>query len=215
MRRRWMMFAATMVAANAGLTFACTHEHEEAEFTDGCGSPSYGGAATDETFEAMVDAYGDATDTADKVTVTAPTADEAIAASGSAPTFAWTSPLALGAPRPGGMRFALVRRAPPRPWLEGAWEAAKDFVVGTAHAHLPPVTGDIYFIEVKVAGTACPVARALTTDLSWTPDAATWTALKATNGAPLELVVTSAYLSDNRVQEGPFRAASGVAFKVQ
>ena len=73
----------------------------------------------------------------------------------------------------------------------------------------------MHFVEIKPSGTGCPVARTLTTTTSWTLDAASWAALKATNGATLQLVITSAYVQQNRIQEGPFRAATPLTFKVQ
>lgn len=204
-----------VLGASAAIALACTDDAGDNEFEDSCGAPFYAGTATDEAFQTIVDAYASATDDPQKVVVTVPSEAQVIAASGSAPTFTWTSPLALGTPHASERGLAVVRKPPARAWLAEAWDAVASFVVGTAHAHLPPITGDIYFIEIKAPGAACPVARALTTDVSWTPSAADWAALVATNGTTLEFVVTSAYLAENRVQEGPFRAQTGVHFKVQ
>jgi len=196
---------------------ACDHDHEDAEFTDECGEPQYAGGATDEAWKAILDAYDDAAvGSASAVTITAPLAAAKIPASGAAPTFAWTSPLAAGpvAPR------ALALVPPPShgfttSWVTDALDAIGGFFVGSARAHLPPITGDVYYVELKVAGRDCPVARALTTGESWVPDDAVWAALKTIVGVPIEVVITSVYLSENRVTEGPYRPTTGVTFEVE
>lgn len=209
-----LILSALLCAAPVSQTLsACddAHGEEEEEFTDGCGDPQYVGSTSDEAFKAIVDAYADAAvGSASAVTITAPAADTKFPASGAAPTFAWTSPLALAPLRPQALAVA------PAPERDTSWLAAVgDFFVGTAHAHLPPVTGDVYFIELKTAGATCPIARALTTSESWTPDAANWEAIKAEVGVPIEIVITSVYLSENRITEGPYRPTTGVVFEVE
>jgi len=178
---------------------------------DPCGEPAYGGAATDEAWESILDQYDTAeVGAVEAVTLTTPAADATLAAGGGPPTFAWTSPIAQGMQRP----LATPRAAPTHDqgWLEGALAALGDFFVGSAHAHLPPITGDLYYIEVKIPGRECAV-RALTTEESWVPSAADWAILQASAGATLELVITSAYLKENRISEGPYRTT--LSFKVQ
>ncbi len=99
--------------------------------------------------------------------------------------------------------------------LDDALAAIGGFFVGTARAHLPPITGDVYFVELSVAGLDCPVARGLTTDESWTLSAAEWEAVKAHVGVPIQMDVTSAYLTENRVTEGPYRPTASTVFELE
>ena len=65
--------------------------------------------------------------------------------------------------------------------------------------------------EVRV--TAGGVDRCLRADcLPSLREAETW---RAPEGATLELTVTSAYLTENRITEGPYRPAAPLRFKVQ
>jgi hypothetical protein len=83
-----------------------------------------------------------------------------------------------------------------------------------AKPHLPPVTGDVYLVELRRAGMECPV-NLLTTELSWQLDAASWAALTAGGAADVEVTLTGAYLSDGRITEGPFQPAAPRTFKIQ
>jgi len=133
--------------------------HDEAEFSDGCGEPQYAGGTTDEAWKAIVDAYDQAAvGSASAVTITQPTADAVIASTGAAPTFAWTSPLAAGPTQPRGIAFAPTHHENVREtsWLDDALAAVGGFFVGAARAHLPPITGDVYYVELRVAGRECP-----------------------------------------------------------
>jgi hypothetical protein len=80
-------------------------------------------------------------------------------------------------------------------------------VLPSAEAHLPPFTGDIYWVQVKVPGRECPVEM-LTSNLEWPLDAATWDTLRGAMGQDLSIQVTSAYLVENRLREGPYRLAA-------
>jgi hypothetical protein len=164
--------------------------------------PVYAGEATDEAWREMLDARIDADDGADAATFTAPAAGQAVPASAS-PAFAWESPLKVvqapappGAPRPAG---PWRRRAP------SLLDRIVGAVVPSAHAHLPPITSDVYLLEVDVPGRSCPVA-ALTTELSFTFDEQGWTAIAAGGGERIARLL-SAFLTDNNVTEGPFLAA--------
>src|ERR1041385_8918799 len=111
----------------------------------------YTGGGTDEVLLTMRDAKDRATTNADGPTITAPTPGQKIPASGDAPTFTWDSPLktAMAAP---------TLWAPPRtlerPPLFDRVAAA---IVPPAYAHEPPVSSDVYLVEIPVDGAQCPV----------------------------------------------------------
>jgi hypothetical protein len=83
---------------------------------------------------------------------------------------------------------------------------------GTTARHLPPVTADVFLVQATIPGRAAP-KEVLTTLTSWTPDADTWQQMQAAAG-PIELTLTSFYVRENRVTEGPFRTATPVGFTV-
>ncbi len=85
-------------------------------------------------------------------------------------------------------------------------QSVADLVVPRAHAHLPPVTGDIYLLEVDVPGRTCPVAALTTAELSVSFATSDWEIIAA-GGGDRTARLLSAYLVDNRVTEGPFVAA--------
>lgn len=164
--------------------------------------PSYAGEASDEAWYVMVDAYELAvTGHSDASVPVVPAESEAL--SGPNPVvFSWTSPLALGCPFdcfPEGHRlWPLMAEARPALFLP------------PAHAHLPPVTGDIHYVEVFVPGRECPI-RHLTTLEDWRPLPSEWAEMRGKG--LLELVITSAYLEKNRIAEGPYRSTR--AFRIE
>jgi hypothetical protein len=83
-----------------------------------------------------------------------------------------------------------------------------------AKPHLPPVTGDVYFVEIAVPGRRCPV-NLITTNLSWQLDATTWAELTAGGAKTLSVTLTSAYLETGLITDGPFRPDAPRTFKVQ
>jgi hypothetical protein len=185
---------------SAGCSPECTAEE-----------PAYDGAATDEAWRVMLDARVAAEEGGDAPTFVAPATGEAWAA-GASPAFAWESPLKLTTapspsmaplpstePAPSSPRGPWRRRAPS--WLERAWST----LVPSAQAHLPPVTSDLYLLEIEVPGRTCPVA-ALTSELSFTFDDEGWAAIAAGGGARTARL-WSAFLTANTVTEGPFVAA--------
>lgn len=164
--------------------------------------PSYGGEASDEAWYVMVDAYRLAERAhPDASSFTVPANGEVL--TGSTPVaFTWSSPLALSCPldcfREGHTLWPLtVADLPPR-------------FAPPALAHLPPVTGDIHYVEVFVPGRECPI-RTITTLEDWRPRVAEWEEMRGKG--PLELVITSAYLEKNRIAEGPYRTTS--TFQIQ
>lgn len=187
------------------LTSACGKDDPE---TPKCGEPLYGGSATDEAWMTMVDAQKKPMDSSRAVTVMSPTAGETIAASASPPLISWTSPLRASLERPTSGRLA---RAVPRP-TRGPLAWLGELLVPTAEAHLPPYTGDIYLVQLTVPGRECPL-EVLTSELSWQMDAASWDTVAGANGQELSLQITSAYLQENRLKEGPYRLATPHTFR--
>ncbi len=172
------------------------HDHEAVD--DPCGEPSYGGEATDEAWMSMSDGYELAiSGHQDAAVVTIPSAGEVL--SGETPvTFAWTSPLAMldcpGRCGPlGGFQLPLLASG------SAAWLSSP------ARAHLPPISGDVHYVEVVVAGRECPI-RTLTTTETWRPALTEWEEMRGKG--VLNLIVTSAYLEENRITEGPFRTTT-------
>ena len=190
------------VAALTLATSACDRTSE-------CGEPLYAGKASDEAWRAMVDAKLRPADSSRAVTLLAPTEGELYPASATPPRWEWTSPLRASLVRPG--QGALAATPPRSSRSFSSWLG--ELLLPSAHAHLPPYTGDLYWVEVSVPGGTCPVAQVLTTELSWQLDANTWAELGKHAGEALSVQVTSAYLQDNRVTEGPYRLATPRTFR--
>ncbi|HYO66692.1 MAG TPA: hypothetical protein VEU33_11465 [Archangium sp.] len=192
------------VAALALATSAC-----ETGTPSECGEPLYAGRSTDEAWRALVDVKQRPVDASRAVNLLSPSAGEVYPADATPPTWEWTSPLRASLWRPGQGMLAL--EAAPRPSRSfGAWLGA--LLLPTAHAHLPPYTGDLYWVEIS-AGGECPVAQVLTSELSWQLDATTWAELGKHAGKDLTVQVMSAYLVQNRVTEGPYRLAEPRTFR--
>lgn len=192
-----------MALAAATLTAACP-----APVDDPCGDPAYGGVASDEAYLTMVDAFDKVAVNDDQApSVTLPEDGAVIEKNGDAPTFAWTSPLSasLG---PSWPQPSSRRRSP------SLLDGLSSLLLPVAHAHLPPVTGDLYLAEVAVSGRDCPV-RGLTTDLDWLLDDASWAALQDADSPDMTLRVVSAFLVENRISEGPFEASTRRSFRVE
>ncbi|MDY7229863.1 hypothetical protein [Hyalangium rubrum] len=185
------------------LATACGKDEESQ-----CGEPLYGGSASDETWMTMTDALKKEMDSSKAVTVTSPAEWEAFAADAPPPLFSWTSPLRASLERDTQSRYAQARPRVSRGVL--AWLG--ELLVPTAEAHLPPYTGDIYLVEVGVANRQCPL-QVLTTELSWQVDEASWRLMGEGGGQDLSLRVTSAYMQDNRLKEGPYRMVATRTFR--
>lgn len=176
-----------------------------------CPEPLYAGKATDEAWHAMVDARQKGSSASRAVTLTSPGEGEVYAASASAPLWSWTSPLRASVDRPHAGGVLALHAAPRHPRSFSAWLG--ELLVPTAHAHLPPYTGDLYWVEVSAPGGKCPVAQVLTSDLSWQLDDTTWAELGKNAGKDLTVQVTSAYLQENSVTEGPYQLATPRTFR--
>lgn len=176
---------------------------------DPCGEPSLGGRASDESYRTMVDARDNAVvDDSDSPVVTTPEGDAVIAATGDAPVFAWSSELSASlAPAPPPAPALTPREASPLDMLSEA-------LIPKALAHLPPVTGDVYLVEIAIPDRQCPVA-AHTTDLEWQLSADDFAVLKEATGKDLTLNIISAYLTENRVSEGPYKPSAPTTFRVE
>lgn len=192
------------VAALALATSAC-----EPNTPADCGEPLYAGRSTDEAWRALVDVKPRPIDSSRAVNLVSPSAGEVYPASATPPTWEWTSPLRASLQRPAEGMLAL--KAAPRPSRSfGAWLG--ELILPTAHAHLPPYTGDLYWVEIS-AGGECPVVQVLTSELSWQMDDTSWAELGKHTGKDLTVQVMSAYLVQNRVTEGPFRLAEPRTFR--
>jgi len=188
------------VAALSLATSACDSSSE-------CGEPLYVGKASDEAWRALVDVKQRPANSSMAVNLVSPTEGELYATDAAPPRWEWTSPLSASLDRPHSGAPAASPRSS-RSFT--AWLG--ELLVPTAHAHLPPFTGDIYWVEVSTAGGKCPVAQVLTPDLSWQLDANTWAQL-GKSGQSFSVQVTSAYLQENRVTEGPYTLATPRTFR--
>ena len=163
-----------------------------------CPEPQYEGRASDEAWLTMIDAEARATADDMKAPVLQLTEGMQLPAS-PVPTFRWTSTLASSTPSFG------PRTPKPSPWWRG-------LLISEAHAHLPPVTGVIYWFKIAVPGEKCPV-ELLSTRTEWTPTEEIWTKLRSGRGAR-SITAQSAYLTENRITEGPFKTPAAVTFTV-
>ena len=183
---------------------ACEPESE-------CGEPLYAANATDEAWHGLVDAMKRPPDSSRAVDLLSPTQGQVYTADAAAPRWEWSSPLASR--ERGNSEGMLALQARPRPGRSVlAWVG--ELLVPTAHAHLPPYTGDLYLVEVSVPGRTCPV-RVLTSELAWQLDTESWSTLREAAGKELTVQVTSAYLEQNRVTEGPYRMATPRTFRME
>lgn len=190
----WTSFTAALLT----LAPACDGDDPDTE----CGEPLYGGDATDEAWRTLVDAKDLAAASAQAVTLESPAAGQTYSTAEAPPTWRWTSPLASVLPGPGPVTPSPQAR--PREERRSVLAWLGDLVLPSAEAHLPPFTGDIYWVRVTVPGRQCPVEM-LTSNLEWRLDAATWDTLRGAVDQDLSVQVTSAYLVQNRLREGPYR----------
>jgi len=119
---------------------------------------------------------------------------------GAAPTFTWMSAL------PGVHRRRTPNVTPARReshTRDALAHGLAQFLFPVAHAHLPPVTGNVYRLVFTIPGNAAPL-RVLTTDRSFTPGSAAFASLNRATG-PITLELVHTYLLTNRVMEGPYR----------
>jgi len=168
--------------------------------------PAYGGEGNDEAWRVLLDGRARAEETSD-VEITSPAADEGLAKDEPA-TIAWTTTLKVAALSPpmSTPQRSSGRRAP------GLFDHLSALVFPVARAHLPPITSDVYFVEIDVPGRTCPVA-AVTTGASFAWSADDWAEIAAEPGERT-LHLLGAFLTENRITEGPFQA-SPVTFTIE
>ena len=166
-----------------------------------CDEPLYGGRATDEAWHTMVDAQDKPTDTSGAVTLVSPTPGQVYDANAPAPDWTWTTPLtSLQRPHAGALALRHATHTPRSPL---AWLG--ELVLPSAQAHLPPFTGELFWVQVSTSGAACPLVQMLTSDQSWQLDDDSWATLGKHPGEALTVQVTRAYLVENVITEGPYK----------
>jgi len=149
-----------------------------------CGQPRYTGTATDEAWRSLVDVRGQVT-----------------AGGAQAPVF--TAPTSGSVVPATGSAMRITWSSP---------LARKP--VGVRAPHLPPVTDDVYLVEISIAGEMCPVDL-MTTELEWQLDADEWAAVQAAAPGTVTVNVIAAYLIENRISEGPFSPATPLSLRVE
>jgi hypothetical protein len=200
MRRSFFVLAVVIEASfGAGCTEDCTTVE-----------PEYAGEATDEVWSVLVGARADATTGNDAATITAPAANAVVDAA-TPLTITWDSPLRVAALTTPPRLPQFPRAHAPR---TSTWaQTFSNLVLPAAHAHLAPVTSDVYFVEVDVPGRTCPVG-VLTTELSATFSDEAWASIVDGDSGARTIRLLSAFVTENRITEGPFSAAS-VAFTAE
>lgn len=169
---------------------------KEDEHDHGTGSSDavFAGTANDEG----LDAFDAATPTNDAAKAPALTAPQA------------------GAKVPGATPIAFTWKATPTALrMRGAprYEGSSPFgAMRAAHAHGDPMNGKAYLLTLRSGGNV--VARAFTTNTTYTPDDATWTKLKTAKS--IEATLASASYDNNNIVQGsgPF-VAPAVAFTIE
>ncbi|WP_254380198.1 hypothetical protein [Corallococcus exiguus] len=200
----WSTAAVALLALSA-----CNGDDTEPQATE-CEEPLYAGGATDEAWRTLVDARNQPQDSSRAVTLTSPESQQEYWTDQSAPLWQWTSPLRASLERPG--RTSPLLEGRPRESKRSVLAWLGNLVLPTAEAHLPPYTGDLYWVKVHVAGRECPIVQVLTSELQWQLDDGSWQTVKDSAGKALSVQVVSAYLVQNRITEGPYTLGTPVPF---
>lgn len=188
MKRAWLFPLALLLTAAH-----CDSHTTEADVV-------YLGKGSDEAFLVLADAEARVMiDDAKAPVLTAP-AEAALLPAATPPTFTWTAGFVASAPRPHRRRTLPALPAAGAPWGEAI-----------ARAHLPPITGPVFLL--KFQGAAGEPLYVLTTEPSFTPEAAVWAKLAALGGA-ITVEMTGAYLRNNVLEEGPYRARTPRHFTI-
>jgi hypothetical protein len=165
-----------------------------------CPPVQYEGRASDEAYLTMVDAQ----ERAFPDPSPAPAmkfADGTAFAAAPPPSIEWSSSLTA----------ALTPRPLP-PSLHAPQPFWRGWLLSEAWAHLPPVTGAIFWLLLDTPGQSCRV-EVLTTNTSWTPQPDVWASIAKGTG-PTTLNSYSAYLNENRIMQGPYVAPTPSTFTV-
>ncbi|WP_373048676.1 hypothetical protein [Vulgatibacter sp.] len=147
----------------------------------------YDGDASDEAIERVWDKRCTAEAVAGAATLSEPAAGAVVGSSVPA-TLRWEQAIAA---LPGG---ATRLQAPAGVMPQLA------FGLPLAWAHLPPVTGWVYLVEMKLADGSS--LWLFTTERSWQPDPIAWRRLVGSGEVSVE--ITSTYLNQNVIEEGPW-----------
>ncbi len=202
----WSTAAVALLALSA-----CSDD--DAPQATACDEPLYAGGATDEAWRTLEDARNQPVDSSRAVTLVSPEPGQSYFTDQSAPLWRWTSPLRASLERPGRTSPRLpMREVRPRESKRSVLAWLGNLVLPTADAHLPPYTGDLYWVKVYAAGRECPLAQVLTSELQWQLDDGSWQTVKDAAGKGLSVQVVSAYLVQNRITEGPYTMGTAVPF---
>ncbi|GMU02297.1 hypothetical protein KH5H1_64170 [Corallococcus caeni] len=199
------------ITAVALLALSACNGDDDTDAT-ACDEPLYAGGATDEAWRTLVDARNQPQDSSRAVTLVSPGSGQSYFTDQAAPLWQWTSPLRASRERPGRMVPSLEGH--PRESKRSVLAWLGNWVLPTAEAHLPPYTGDLYWVKVYAQGSECPIAQVLTTELQWQLDDGSWRTVKDAAGKALSVQVESAYLVQNRITEGPYTLGTPVPFSM-
>lgn len=183
--------------------------------TGDCGEPIYD-ETSDEAWRSMIDQESRVMRLDEKAPrLIEPSEGQTYRAGDPPPTLKWTSPLHAAIPgdSAGGALAKAARSAAPQR-STAPWDRIAELFVGVAWAHGPVVNGDIYDLKITVPGRKCPIEILTAKKTEFAISAETWRAIAATNGQPLAIEITGAYMRDNHVKEGPYRSAQPRTFKV-
>ena len=149
----------------------------------------YDGVASDEAIERVWDKRCLAKEHAGAAALASPEEGSAVPA-GKAPMMRWAQEIAA-APQP----------ARPGERRDGGFVLPSlSFGIEEARAHLPPVTGWVYLIEmIPSSGETVWLFTSLE---SWRPDPVSWRRLSGAE--TITVRITSAYLNQNVVEDGPW-----------
>lgn len=150
----------------------------------------YDGKASDEAIERVWDKRSEWQTIPGAPILVSPAAGELVPAD-TAPSLRWEQELALLPPAPA---------AQPERRAAGLQLPHVSFGVQPAWAHLPPVFGWVYLVELRPASGE--TLWLFTDQLRWRPDPVSWQHLVA--GGEITVRITSAYLNANVVEEGPW-----------
>jgi hypothetical protein len=199
LERATLISKAMLLGLFVGATLCCSSPPVPAP--QQCEEPTIEGDATDEAWRTMIDAQDNVMRAHAKSPVLSEPAADAVLSLDSAPTFSWSETLAQLAPQ----RTLPHRRETSTPVdsVRAVLTSITALVIPSAHAHEPPVTGIVYLAEITAPNGDC-LASLVTTSTTWTPNDVLWTSMKKSEGEPFSLDVSTAYLTENRVTEGPF-----------
>jgi hypothetical protein len=198
-KRRSPHWTATVVIALAAYFFQCGHD----DGPDGLPPVIYQGTASDEALERFWDKLPGATESlASAAMITSP-ANGAELSVDPPPTITWQIPASSNGPDPRLRGFAKLASVEDPAW----------FGLAIARAHLPPVTGHVFLLELRTSAEEVDPLRVFTTELFWPIAADAWATLKATK-RPVTVRLWNAYLNQNVVEEGPYTRPEATIFNI-